>query len=237
MKLRRAKNNDGHTTKKVYLPMRTRTIVTLSLALSLLACGKDSSAPAATSSHTATTTPAAATTPAASATATATPTPTPKAEASAMQLSATLDGKAWKAGVVAQGALFYEKGAKMWDPSGKPFLQLSFQAAAPDTRNLTMQLTDFATTTGKIDSSKQEVLFTGSETGDPNKALMAGFKLPALKTDFTLELTKWERPSPDKAIASFSVTGTLKGTMGSPSVVFENGVIENLEIRVYTEAY
>ncbi len=59
--------------------------------------------------------------------------------------------------------------------------------------------------------------------------------LPAQKTDFTLEITKWEEKISNTVIVSAKFGGTLKGIFGSSDVNVENGEIVDLPLEIVYE--
>jgi hypothetical protein len=151
-------------------------------------------------------------------------------------ITAQLGGQPWKAGLVSEGALFYPNGHKTIDPSGKPFLQLAFKSIkAPDDRQLTIQVRDFAAKVGTVDQDHCEVLLSGSIDGVAAHALLQGYsnKGAYKKYVFTLKITRWERVSSEKAILSATFSGKLKGSLDAPDIVVNNGAIDDLEVRVF----
>jgi hypothetical protein len=115
---------------------------------------------------------------------------------------------------------------------------LAFRSiTAPDDRQLTLKIGDFAGKTGKFDKGNIEVLFSGSEDGDTKKSLLFGCKSPATVTDFAIDITAWTAVSDDEALVSGRFSGTLKGIMVSGSLKTENGQFSNVKVKVYNDKY
>lgn len=166
----------------------------------------------------------------------AAPAPAPAAPA---QITAKVNGQPWSATVAYQGALFYARGLRMMDASGKPFLQLAFVAAtSPDTRQITMQLRDFPARPGSVRAEQQEWLITGSATGDPNNSELSGYKpIPAYsRSSVSFQVTAWESLGPDRARLSGTFSAKLKGVLGAPDFTVTEGKIDGIEVKVYQTA-
>lgn len=158
----------------------------------------------------------------------------PESAEEPVNLNATLDGAAWKGRVTYQGALFYTKGISFLKID-KPYLQLAFKAdKAPDSRQLTISIKGFQPRTGKY-TGEMEVLLSGSPTGGSDDTAMQGYQedVPAQKTDFTFEITKWEPKGEGQAIMSAKFSGNLKGIFGSKDAKFTDGVITDLVVTVH----
>jgi hypothetical protein len=156
------------------------------------------------------------------------------------KVSATLNGKPWSADVTYQGALYYAAGVKMFDKSGKPYMQLAFKSnTAPDDRQLTISIRDFSGTTGKVEKTTMEVLLSGSSVGDTKNPEMSGYKnLPEYaSSDFSLNITKWETQADGSVIMDAEFSGELKGVLGSKNSTFSNGKAENVKVTVYNDPY
>lgn len=59
--------------------------------------------------------------------------------------------------------------------------------------------------------------------------------LPAEKTDFTLEITKWKLVNANSAIMSAKFKGDLKGVLESENVTFTDGLITDLPVQIINE--
>jgi hypothetical protein len=153
------------------------------------------------------------------------------------EVSFTYNGKTWKGAGSTNSHLFYSKGVRgMFND--RPFLLLAFRSiTAPDDRQLTLKIGDFAGKTGKFDKGNIEVLFSGSEDGDTKKSLLFGCKSPATVTDFAIDITAWTAVSDDEALVSGRFSGTLKGIMVSGSLKTENGQFSNVKVKVYNDKY
>lgn len=157
---------------------------------------------------------------------------------STVVLKSKLDGKTWNGN--SASFLYYAKGVKMMDKEGRPYLQLAFTSAqSPDSRQLTFNSKNFK---GELASlPNMEVLFSGSKEGNKEQSEIQGYQenpnFPEQKTNFKIEVTKWEMQGANKAILSAKFCGKLKGLMGAPDVEFTDGVFENIEVIVYTEKY
>jgi hypothetical protein len=161
------------------------------------------------------------------------------APAAPTQITAKVNGQPWSATVAYQGALFYARGLRMMDASGKPFLQLAFVAAtSPDTRQITMQLRDFPARPGSVRAEQQEWLITGSATGDPNNSELSGYKpIPAYsRSSVSFQVTAWESLGPDRARLSGTFSAKLKGVLGAPDFTVTEGKIDGIEVKVYQTA-
>lgn len=161
------------------------------------------------------------------------------ATTSPAQITATLNGQPWSADVAYQGALFYAKGVQRVDPSGKPFLQLAFKAnTAPDQRQITLQVRNFAARNGNVPAAQQEWLLTGSVTGDASQAEMCGYKAdPAYsRYSVTFTVTAWEQLAPDRARLSATFSAKLKGVLGGRDVTLTDGKVNGIEVVVYPTA-
>jgi hypothetical protein len=150
----------------------------------------------------------------------------------------TLDGKTWNAKVTYKGASFWRKGIKNYIE--KPYLQLQFASVrAPDERLLTVQVFYPKETPAKYASKDLEVNFSGSPDGNKANTEMYGFVNGKENTDFSLEITKWQKVSSTKAILSGKITGELKEVklLGTPKLIhrFSDGIFENIEVEIFNE--
>ena len=152
----------------------------------------------------------------------------------------TLDGRAWNAQVTYKGASFWRKGIKNYIE--KPYLQLQFASVqAPDERLLTVQVFYPKETPAKYFSKDLEVNFSGTPDGNTTHTEMFGFVNGKGNTDFSLEITKWQKVSSTKALISGKISGELKEVklLGIPKLIhrFSDGIFENIEVEVFTDVY
>jgi hypothetical protein len=151
-----------------------------------------------------------------------------------------LNGKTWNAKVTYKGASFWKKGVK--NLLEKPYLQLQFASVqTPDERLLTVQVFYPKETPAKYASKDLEVNFSGTPDGNIANTEMYGFVNGKGNTDFSLEITKWQKVSPTKAILSGKIMGELKEVklLGTPKLIhrFSDGIFENIEVEVFTDVY
>jgi hypothetical protein len=166
-----------------------------------------------------------------------------KAEAEAkitasVNFKSTLDGKIWNAKVTYKGASFWRKGIKNYIE--KPYLQLQFASVqAPDERLLTVQVFYPKETPSKYFSKDLEVNFSGSPDENTAHTEMFGFVNGKGSTNFSLEITKWQKISATKVIVSGKISGELKEVklLGTPKLIhrFSDGVFENIEVEIFNE--
>lgn len=152
----------------------------------------------------------------------------------------TLDGKIWNAKVTHKGASLWRKGIKKYIE--KPYLQLQFASVqAPDERLLTVQVFYPKETPAKYASKDLELNFSGSPDGNTAHTEMYGFVNGKGNTDFSLEITKWQKVSSTKALISGIISGELKEVklLGTPKLIhrFSDGIFENIEVEVFTDVY
>lgn len=157
-----------------------------------------------------------------------------------VNFKSTLDSKIWNAKVTYKGASFWRKGIKNYIE--KPYLQLQFASVqAPDERLLTVQVFYPKETPAKYFSKDLEVNFSGSPDGNKANTEMYGFVNGKGNTDFSLEITKWQKISSTKAIISGKVSGELKEVklLGTPKLIhrFSDGVFEDVEVEVFNEFF
>ncbi|MDP1816042.1 MAG: hypothetical protein Q8K92_16455 [Leadbetterella sp.] len=157
-----------------------------------------------------------------------------------VNFKSTLDGKIWNAKVTYKGASFWRKGIKNYIE--KPYLQLQFASVqAPDERLLTVQVFYPKETPAKYFSKDLEVNFSGTPDGNTTHTEMFGFVNGKGNTDFSLEITKWQKVSSTKAIISGKISGELQEVklLGTPKLKhrFSDGIFENLEVEVFNEVY
>jgi hypothetical protein len=152
----------------------------------------------------------------------------------------TLDGKIWNAKVTYKGASFWRKGIKNYIE--KPYLQLQFASVqAPDERLITIQVFNPKESVAKYTAKDMEVNFSGTADGNTANTEMYGFVNGKGNTDFSLEITKWQKISSKKAIISGKISGELKEVklLGTPKLKhrFSDGIFENIEVEVFTDVY
>jgi hypothetical protein len=150
----------------------------------------------------------------------------------------TLDGKIWNAKVTYKGASFWRKGIKNYIE--KPYLQLQFASVqAPDERLITIQVFNPKESVAKYTAKDMEVNFSGTADGNTANTEMYGFVNGKGNTDFSLEITKWQKISSKKAIISGKISGELKEVklLGTPKLKhrFSDGIFENIEVEVFTD--
>lgn len=163
----------------------------------------------------------------------------PAPTAGPAQITATLNGQPWIARLANQGALFYARGVRRMDASGKPFLQLAFVAnTAPDQRQITLQIRNFSARNGSVPAAQQEWLLTGSATGDANQGEMCGYKSDAAYSRYsvTFTVTQWEQLAPDRARLSATFSAKLKGVLGGRDVTITDGKVDAIEVKVFQTA-
>jgi hypothetical protein len=158
--------------------------------------------------------------------------------AASANFKSTLDGKAWNAKVTYKGASFWRKGIKNYIE--KPYLQLQFASVqAPDERLLTVQVFYPKETPAKYFSKDLEVNFSGTTDGNTTHTEMFGFVNGKGNTDFSLEITKWQKVSSTKALISGKISGELKEVklLGIPKLIhrFSDGIFENIEVEIFNE--
>jgi hypothetical protein len=155
----------------------------------------------------------------------------------AATLTCQLNGREWKGGNIYSGNLYYPKGiSRMFN--GKPYMMLSFRATMPpDNRQLTISFANFQGKTGTYAKEALEVLLSGAASGEAQKAELQGHKVPRQSTNFTVEITDWKVTGADEVIISGKLSGTLKGSLGSPDVTIENGQFNNVAIKIYPDKY
>ncbi len=144
--------------------------------------------------------------------------------------SAEFDGVPWTSAF--ESASYFAGGSTLIDPTGNPYFQLALPSASTtDGRQLTISLFNFPGGTGQWQSIAQ-VLLSSNDA-------MQGFQtdVPEQNTDFVFEITSWETQADGSVIFSATYGGTLAGLLGSPATVVTNGVITDLDVVVYTEAF
>ena len=84
-----------------------------------------------------------------------------------------------------------------------------------------------------------EVNFSGSPTGGSDDVSTQGYQydVPAQKTDFVFEVTKWESTGADTAVMSATFSGGLAGILGAGPIVISNGVITDIEVVVFPDPF
>ncbi|MBK9510233.1 MAG: hypothetical protein IPO04_12625 [Cytophagaceae bacterium] len=165
-----------------------------------------------------------------------------KAEADAKTASVNfkskLNGKNWNAKVTYKGASFWRKGVK--GLLEKPYLQLQFASVqTSDERLITIQVLYPKESPAKYVSKDLEVNFSGTPDGNTAHTEIYGFVNGKGNTDFSLEITKWQKVSSSKAIISGKISGDLKEVklLGTPKLIhrFSDGVFENIEVEIFNE--
>ncbi|MBK6975903.1 MAG: hypothetical protein IPH28_01305 [Cytophagaceae bacterium] len=165
-----------------------------------------------------------------------------KAEADAKTASVNfkskLNGKNWNAKVTYKGASFWRKGVK--GLLEKPYMQLQFASVqTPDERLITIQVLYPKESPAKYVSKDLEVNFSGTPDGNTAHTEIYGFVNGKGNTDFSLEITKWQKVSSSKAIISGKISGDLKEVklLGTPKLIhrFTDGVFENIEVEIFNE--
>jgi hypothetical protein len=149
-----------------------------------------------------------------------------------------LNGKTWNAKVTYKGASFWKKGVK--NLLEKPYLQLQFGSVqTADERLLTVQVFYPKETPAKYFSKDLEVNFSGTPDGNTTHTEMFGFVNGKGNTDFSLEITKWQKVSSTKAIISGKISGELQEVklLGTPKLKhrFSDGIFENIEVEIFNE--
>ncbi|MCP9763549.1 hypothetical protein [Lacihabitans soyangensis] len=157
-----------------------------------------------------------------------------------VNFKSTLDGKPFRGKVTYKGASYWRKGVK--NLLEKPYLQLQFRAVdEPDDRNLTIQIFYPKESVAKYTAKDMEVNFSGTADGNTTNTEMYGFVNGKGNTDFSLEITKWQKISSKKAIISGKISGELKEVklLGTPKLKhrFSDGIFENVEVEVFNEVY
>ena len=160
--------------------------------------------------------------------------------AASVNFKSKLNGKTWNAKVNYKGASFWKKGVK--GLLEKPYLQLQFASLqTPDERLITIQVLYPKETPAKYASKDLEVNFSGTPDGNTAHTEMYGFVSGKGNTDFSLEITKWQKVSATKAIISGKISGDLKEVklLGTQKQIhrFSDGVFENVEVEVFNEVY
>ncbi|MFM9943713.1 MAG: hypothetical protein ACKVQB_00625 [Bacteroidia bacterium] len=150
--------------------------------------------------------------------------------------TANIEGKKFTASIATMGALYYAKGHKMMDPSGKPYFLLAFVCnQLPDNRQLTIHCKNFAAGTGIL--KDMDALFSGSSTGDNSKSELQGCQnnpeFPEQKTNFTVNITKWENIDENSAVISGTISGKLKGLLGARGIQFTDGIFTNVKVQIF----
>ena len=158
--------------------------------------------------------------------------------AASVNFKSKLNGKNWNAKVTYKGASFWRKGVK--GLLEKPYLQLQFASVqTPDERLITIQVLYPKETPAKYVSKDLEVNFSGTPDGNTAHTEMYGFVNGKGNTDFSLEITKWQKISSTKAIISGKISGELKEVklLGTPKLMhrFSDGVFENVEVEIFNE--
>lgn len=156
-----------------------------------------------------------------------------------VDFTANLNGKPFKAAKVYKGALFYRKGMKNF-AYDKPFIQLSFKSTdAIDNRILLFHIYNPKESVAKYDASVLEVNFSGSIDGTKENTKVYGFKAGS-GTNFSVEITSWQRISVSKAIISGKIRGKMRELLTfekKGNINIENGVFENIEVEIFNELY
>jgi hypothetical protein len=158
--------------------------------------------------------------------------------AKSVNFKTTLDGKPFRGVVTYKGVSYWRKGVK--NLVEKPYLQLQFRCVdSPDDRILTIQVFKPKESTAKYSVADMEVNFSGTMDGNKNNTTIYGFVNGKADTQFTLEITKWQTVSNNKAIVSGIVSGELREIKilgrATKTNKFENGVFENIEVEVFND--
>lgn len=156
--------------------------------------------------------------------------------AQSVNFKSTLNGKAFRGKITYKGASLWRKGIKNY--IDKPYLQLQFACVdEPDTRTLTIQIFNPKETPAKYEAKEMEVNFSGTADGNVNNTTMYGFTNGKGDTNFSLEITKWQKVSNEKAIISGKISGSLREVkiLGKSAKMntFENGIFENIELEIF----
>lgn len=153
------------------------------------------------------------------------------------EFTGTFNGKEWKGGGYPNSHLYYVQGIKqMYE--GKPYLMLAFKAVqGPDNRQLTIAMKDYAGKTGVVDYKNLEILLSGAESGKAEEAAMVGNGTSDKRIPITIEITKFEKTSDTEALISGKMNGELKGMLGSKDVKIENGVFNDVKVKVFPDKY
>lgn len=156
--------------------------------------------------------------------------------AKSVNFTARLDDQPFRGRVTYKGATLWRKGVK--NLVEKPYLQLQFACVdAPDTRTLTIQVFNPKEAPARYGVKDMEVNFSGTADGNVNNTVLYGFVNGKGDTGFSLEITKWQAVSNEKAILSGRVSGELKEVklLGKSTKLnrFENGVFENIEVEIF----
>ena len=84
-----------------------------------------------------------------------------------------------------------------------------------------------------------EVNYSGTSDGNTALTEMYGFVNGNGDTDFSVEITKWQKVSAKKAIISGKISGDLKEVklLGTPKLKHRltDGVFENVEVEIFNE--
>ena len=158
--------------------------------------------------------------------------------AASVNFKSKLNGKNWNAKVTYKGASFWRKGVK--GLLEKPYMQLQFASVqTPDERLITIQVLYPKESPAKYVSKDLEVNFSGTPDGNTAHTEIYGFVNGKGNTDFSLEITKWQKVSSSKAIISGKISGDLKEVklLGTPKLIhrFSDGVFENIEVEIFNE--
>jgi hypothetical protein len=161
-----------------------------------------------------------------------------KVASQSAQFKSKLDGKTWNAKVTYKGASFWRKGVKGF--LEKPYLQLQFASVqSPDERLMTIQVIYPKETPSKYTAKDLEVNFSGTPDGNTKYTEMFGFVNGKGDTDFSMEITKWQKVSATQAIISGKISGDLKEVklLGTPKLKhrFTDGIFENVEVEIFNE--
>lgn len=162
-----------------------------------------------------------------------------KDDKSKYEFTSRLNNKDWNAKVSYKGALLGRNGFKPLNIN-KPCLQLQFSSVMlPDNRTLTLQVFYPKEIPAKYSAKDLEVLFIGSEAGEPGKSEMYGFVNGEKFPNFTLEIKEWKSIDNSKAIISGKIEGELPEISiigrSNKKVKFENGVFENVKVEIIDE--
>lgn len=159
------------------------------------------------------------------------------ATAKKVQFSATLDATPFKGSVTYKGATLWRKGVKNYQE--RPYLMLQFASVDPiDNRTLTVQVFNPQEAPAKYGSKDMEVNFSGAQDGKKENTTIFGFVNGKANPSFTLDVTKWQKVSADKAIISGKIFGELPEVSlfgaGKKLNKFENGVFEDVEVEIFS---
>ena len=151
--------------------------------------------------------------------------------AKSVNFTSTLDGKSFRGKVTAHGAALWRKGVKGF-AYNLPYLMLQFACVdSPDERLLTIQVFNPLESIKKYTALDMEVNFSGTADGLKDNTEMYGFVYKKGDTNFTMEITKWQKVG-NKVIISGKVNGALKEikVLGKATKMhtFKDGVFENI---------